>query len=123
MSKVKELSRDEETQKKIKSKLRDLNKIFKDMDENKKKTVNSLIENVAFMSVMLDELQEHIAVNGTTSEYQNGANQWGTKKSPEVEVYNSMIKNHMNAIRQLTDLLKEDGQEPDDGFEAFLNSK
>lgn len=123
MSKVQELSKNEATQKKIKAEKKKLDRIFKDMETNKKASVKSLIENAAFMSVVLDELQEHITEHGATSEYQNGANQWGTKKSPEVEVYNSMIKNHMNVVRQLTDLLKEDGKEPDDGFEAFLERR
>jgi hypothetical protein len=45
--------------------------------------------------------------NGVISEYQNGENQWGTKKSPEVEIYNTMIKNHMAIMKQLVDILPE----------------
>lgn len=76
------------------------------------------------MSVTLTDLQETINREGTISEYQNGENQWGTKKSPEVETYNTMIKNYMGIIKQLTDLLpKEAPKIEDDGFEAFVNRK
>ena len=85
-----------------KSKLRS---IFKDLDENKKKLVTPLIEKAAFMSVELDDLQESIGQDGWTSEYKNGENQYGTKKSPEAETYIALSKNYAAIIKQLTDLV------------------
>lgn len=85
-----------------KSKLRS---IFKDLDENKKKLVTPLIEKAAFMSVELDDLQETIEQDGWTSEYKNGENQYGTKKSPEAETYIALSKNYAAIIKQLTDLV------------------
>ncbi|MEL3973058.1 hypothetical protein AAEO50_12300 [Rossellomorea oryzaecorticis] len=121
---VSDLKKDKEVQKKIKKELRRLNNIFKDIEQGKKDTVRSLIENAAFMSVILDELQQHIAENGTVSEYQNGANQWGTKISPEAQIYNSMIKNHMAIVKQLTDLLKDDDKdEDDDELMKFIHNR
>lgn len=102
----KELSKDE----KIKKEFNRLRRIFKDMPKDKKDTVLSLIRNAAFMTVTLDELQEAINENGVVSKYQNGENQWGTKKSPEVDVYNTMIKNHMGVIRQLCDILPDESK-------------
>mgnify|MGYP001486926503 FL=1 len=95
------------------------------MDPDVKKATQSLIENAAFMVVTLEDLQETINREGVISEYQNGANQWGTKKSPEVEIYNTMIKNHMSIIKQLTDLLPKETEvvEEDDGFADFINSR
>lgn len=91
----------------IKKEINRLKKLYKDMPENTMKKVISLIENAAFMTVTLEDLQDAINKNGTISEYKNGENQYGTKKSPEVEVYNTMIKNHMGIIKQLTDLMPE----------------
>lgn len=120
MAKLTELSNDKAVQRKIKKELSRLNKLFEKIPENKKGVVQSLIKSVSFQTIILAELEKHIAEHGTTTEYQNGANQWGTKKSPEVEVYNSMLKNHMGIIRQLTDLIDKAGMEEDDGFDAFL---
>lgn len=89
----------------IKSEKTRLKGIFKDLDENKKKLVTPLIEKAAFMSVELDDLQENIRQNGWTSGYQNGANQYGTKKSPEAETYIALSKNYAAFIKQLTDLV------------------
>ena len=87
--------------------LKRLEKIFKDIRPDKKETVRKLIENAAFMEVQLSGLQKEIAEKGPVSEYQNGENQWGTKKSPEVEIYNTMIKNYTAVVKQLLELLPE----------------
>lgn len=89
----------------IKSEKSRLKKIFKDLDENKKNLVTPLIEKAAFMSVELDDLQETIEQDGWTSEYKNGENQYGTKKSPEAETYIALSKNYAAVIKQLTDLV------------------
>jgi len=117
-----DLTKDE----RIKKEIRRLKNIYSKMDPDVKKVTQSLIENAAFMAVTLDDLQEIINKDGVISEYQNGANQWGTKKSPEVEVYNTMVKNHMAIIKQLTDLLPKEVKavvEENDGFDSFINSR
>ena len=63
------------------------------------------------MAVTLEDLRDSINENGCVSEYQNGENQHGTKKSPEVEVYNTMIKNYTTVIKTLCDLLPESNGE------------
>lgn len=88
-----------------------LEKIFASLDENRRNTAISLIENAAFMTVTLAELRETISEKGVVSEYQNGENQWGTKKSPEVEVYNTMIKNFTAIVKTLCDMLPEESSE------------
>jgi hypothetical protein len=106
----------------VKKELNRLRRIFKDIPKGQKDTVQSLIRNAAFMSVTLDDLQEKINANGVTDKYQNGENQWGVKKSPEVEVYNSMIKNHSAVCKQLLDLLPDGdhGKKAADELAAFL---
>ncbi|MBT2722305.1 hypothetical protein [Bacillus sp. ISL-46] len=117
-------NQDIEKQKRIKKEISRLNGLLKKLDSKKKKAVDSLIKNAAFMTVTLEDLQDDINENGVTETYQNGANQFGTKKSSAVEVYNTMIKNHMQAMKQLTDLLpKETPLEHDDGFDDFVMNK
>lgn len=109
---------------KIDAEIERLTKLLSDVDAKSKKIVNSLISNAAFMAVTLDELQDTMNKEGVVSEYQNGENQWGTKKSPEVEIYNTMIKNHAAVMKQLTDLRpKAPPRSKDDGFEGFVNGR
>lgn len=120
----KKTNKDISKEERINKEIRRLKRIFKKMDDDTKKVTQSLVENAAFMAVTLEDLQETINREGVVSEYQNGANQWGTKKSPEVEVYNTMIKHYMSIVKQLTDLLPDaEVVEIDDGFEDFVNSR
>lgn len=109
---------------KIKKEITKITKMFSEIDIKIKNSVRSLIENAAFMSVTLQDLQDSINKNGVTEEYRNGATQFGIKKSSEVEIYNSMIKNYSSVIKQLTDLLPKEGPKVvDDGFDDFVNSR
>ena len=95
------------------------------MDIQVKKSIQAVIENAAFMAITLSELQDYLNENGLTVEYQNGENQFGIKKSPEIEIYNTMIKNFVSTMKSLTDLLpKQIGDKlKDDGFETFVNKR
>ena len=57
------------------------------------------------MGIELDDLGKIIEAEGWTSEYKNGENQFGTKKSPEAETYIALRKNYAAIIKQLTDLV------------------
>jgi hypothetical protein len=93
---------------KINNEIVRLTSLFDKIDDNARNVVLSLIDSAAFMTVMLRELEIEINKNGCISEYKNGENQYGTKKSPEVEVYNAMVKNLSSVIKQLTDLIPKD---------------
>ena len=91
----------------IKAEKQKLTRLFAKMDTKQKRAVQSLIENAAFMAATLWDLQETMNREGVVSEYQNGEHQCGTKKSPEVEIYNTMIKNYAAVMKQITDMLPE----------------
>lgn len=97
------------------------------MDAKTKKATQSLIDEAAFMSASLYELRVIINKKGYTETYQNGANQKGIKKSSEMEIYSTLIKNYNTTIKQLTDLIPKEEvkgkSEFDDGFNDFLSSK
>ena len=101
MATKKELTNDQ----KIKREINRLKRVFRDLDKNKLQTVESLIRNAAFMAVSLEELQEIINEEGYTVEYQNGANQSGTKQSDAVKTHIAMTKNHAAIIKQLCELV------------------
>ena len=89
----------------IEKEKRRLKGIFKELEDGKKKLVTPLIEKAAFMSIELDELEAFLEDNGWTSEYQNGANQFGTKRSPEADTYIALSKNYAAIIKQLVELV------------------
>lgn len=111
----------------IKAEKRKLSGIYTRLDKKTKKSVDSLVDEAAFMAASLYELRKIINEKGYTEEYQNGANQKGIKKCSEVEIYNTMIKNYSSIVKQLTDLLPKEqikGKDPtNDGFEDFVNDR
>lgn len=111
-------------EKEIKQEINRINGFLKEIEPKVKKGVKSLIDNVAYMAVTLRELRDDINQEGLITEYQNGENQFGTKKSPKVEIYNTMVKNYTSSFKTLLDLLpKNKEQIIDDGFEEFVESK
>lgn len=119
-----DLTKKLEKEKEIKQEITRINGFLKEIEPKVKKGVKSLIDNVAYMAVTLRELRDDINQEGLISEYQNGENQFGTKKSPKVEIYNTMVKNYTSSFKTLLDLLpKNKEQIIDDGFEEFVESK
>lgn len=111
-------------QKRITAEIAKLKTMFKELGDEIIETVHSLIENAAFMTITMEDLQKEINEKGCISEYQNGENQWGTKKSPEVEVYTTMVQRHATVMKQLTDLIPRKQPVPkDDGFDKFVNGR
>lgn len=92
---------------KIKREIKRLKKIFSNLTQDASDVAERLIENAAFMAVSLAELQALINLHGYTEEYQNGESQKGVKKSSEVDIYNTMIKNFNVTMKQLIDMLPD----------------
>lgn len=111
----------------IRAEKKKLAEIYEKLDEKMQKAVDSLVEEAAFMAASLYELRVVIDQKGYVEEYRNGANQHGIKKCSEVEIYNTMIKNYMSVVKQLTDLIpkknSESAEEWTDGFEEFVNAR
>ena len=111
-----------EKQKRIKKELTRLKRIFKEIDENKKKLVESTMEDVAFLRVTMQDLRENIIRDGTTVEYQNGENQHGTKQSPDAQLYLQMSQKQTQAMKILIDCMPKAKvtEMKDDGFDDFV---
>lgn len=112
--------------KKIKSEEARLKKLFKGIDENKKKLVYSTISDVAFMTITMRDLRETIIRKGTTVKYKNGENQYGTKQSPDAQMYIQLSQKLTQAMKILVDCMPKTEKtkaEPGDGFEDFVNKR
>lgn len=130
MAEFTQIYSDKQRKTKIKKEQKRLQDIFKNLDTNKKKGVEKLIEDAAFMAVTLEETRQIIARDGIVETYQNGANQTGVKKSSAVEVYDKMVNTYSRVVKQLIDLIpervvidpKEDEEDdPAEELLAFVN--
>ena len=101
----------EEREKRIRAERNRLNKILgatkqKDGLEPtpKIKAAKGLIDNAAFMTIHLQDLQAELNEHGCVEEYRNGENQYGMKKSAAADIYTTMYKNYIATIKQLAEL-------------------
>lgn len=78
-----------------------LKRQFSQIDKKKKNLVDTTIEDVAFLTVTMRELREKIMREGTTVEYKNGENQYGTKQSPDAQLYLQMSQKQTAAMKIL----------------------
>jgi hypothetical protein len=104
-----------------------LNQIFANIDKEKKDLCKKLIENAAFMSVSLQDLQKVIKEDGWVEEYQNGANQKGKKTGSAAQLYIKLSNNYRQVIADLVKLLPRSEQElarmSSDPMLDFLNDE
>ena len=116
-----------EKQARIKKEINRLKRLFKDIDENKKKLVFTTIDDVAFMTITMQDLRENIIRQGTTCEYKNGANQYGTKQSPDAQLYLQLSQKCTQAMKILVDCLpkteKLKATQPEDDFDDFVEGR
>ncbi len=115
-----------EKQKRIKKEVGRLRRLFKEIDENKKKLVDSTIADVAFLTITMQDLRDKIIRNGTTTDYKNGENQWGVKQSPDAQLYLQMSQKQTQAMKILVDCLPKTPSKQvikDDGFDDFVNGR
>ena len=114
-------------QKRIKRETGRLKRLFKGIDENKKKLVFATIDDVAFMSITMQDLRENIIRDGTTATYKNGENQYGTKQSPDAQLYLQLSQKQTQAMKILLDCLPKtkavEVVEKDDGFDEFVGGR
>ena len=106
-----------EKEKRISAEEKKLFEIFEKEDE----LVSDLVKRVAFLRVALDEAQGMINRDGMVETYQNGANQFGQKKSVALEAYNMFAGQYLKAIKQLKEFAPEDVSEKCDEFLEFVN--
>lgn len=95
---------------KIKKEIKRLNKSLADLDDKRKITLKKLIEELAFLSVTLEETRQIIIRDGIIEKYQNGANQHGVKRSAAVDVYDRFITSYSKIIDQINKALPEDSK-------------
>ena len=113
-------------QKRIKKEEARLKRLFSKIDENKKKLVFTTIADVAFMTITMQDLRESIIRDGTTVEYKNGENQYGTKQSPDAQLYLQMSQKLTAATKILIDCMPKTEKVVEksfDDFDDFLQEK
>lgn len=109
----------------ISNEIRRLGNVFKNIDSEKKRLVKATIEDVAFLTISMNDLRKKINEEGMETEYQNGKNQWGMKQSPAVVSYLQMSQKLTAAMKILIDCQTKNCKttEISDKFDDFVQER
>lgn len=78
-------------------------KMFSELPEETLKANDDLIQNVAFMTVVLEDLQAEINKKGVVEKFEQGKQKF-LRENPAVKTYNTTIKNYNTIIKTLNEL-------------------
>lgn len=84
---------------------RRLRRLFRDLEPNKLKTCQAIIDRVAFITISLEDLEEQLNETGWIEPYKNGENQRGLKKAAAADAHISLTKNLNALMKQLLELV------------------
>lgn len=125
MGSKEELTKD----KKIKKEITRLNGIYKDIDINKKKLIEGLIQQAAYMKIMLEQYQKDLDEKGYVELFSQSPNTPPYERErPVARLYNSLNKNYQTIMKQLADFIdktppKTDDKNKGDGFDDFAGDR
>ena len=98
--------------------LNSLKNTFELMDNDKGKIGLTLLDELIFMKLTLDELKKKVQEDGVVTEMCQGKYNI-ERANPALNQYNSLIKNYQSGIKQLTDLLSTTTKSSEDEFDDF----
>lgn len=99
-----EISEQLEREEKIKKEMNRLKKLFTEFPPTKKKSLDGLISNAAFMKITLEYLKNDILNNGLTELFEQGEQSF-IRERPEAKQYTTFIQRYSQVMKQLIDLL------------------
>ncbi len=89
---------------------RQFNKILKQVPEDEKPIAASLIKELTFMALTLDDLKLQVKDTGTVELFKQGKQEF-LRESPALKAYNTTVQRYSLLYKQLTDLLPKAAQE------------
>jgi len=107
----------------IKAEKRKLKNLLQELDDDKKKAAEGLIDECAFMRATLKQYRECITVEGLIDIMSQGS--YSVKREhPAVRAYNTMVQKYSAVSKLLFDMLPEKPIMPEgDDFDDFRKSK
>ena len=104
-----------------KRQLSELNKIVKQIPEDKRAVAKNLIEEIAFLYDTMTELKKQIAERGTVELFVQGKQQF-LRESPALKSYNVSVSRYKALYKQLVELMPKTAPEPENELLDFIGS-
>lgn len=107
----------------VKTEVRRLNQIYKNMDPVRKAMAEGLVKRAAFMRVQLEDLERDLTEKGWTELFCQGNQEPYDRARPSGQSYNTLNSNYQKIIKQLDALMPKApvaSKPEDDGFDRFV---
>ncbi|WP_131022913.1 hypothetical protein [Clostridioides difficile] len=109
-----------EKEKKIKQEVSRLKKNYKDLEKEKIKILDGLVNEAAFLKISLEETREILTKEGLTEIFKQGKQEFERERL-QVKIYLNFMKLYSNVMKQLIDIIPSDmKQEEEDELIKFI---
>lgn len=109
-----------EKEKKIKQEVSRLKKNYKDLEKEKNKILDGLVNEAAFLKISLEETREILIREGLTEIFKQGKQEFERERL-QVKIYLNFMKLYTSVMRQLIDIIPSDiKQEEEDKLIEFI---
>ena len=109
-----------EKEKKIKQEVSRLKKNYKDLEKEKVKILDGLVNEAAFLKISLEETREILTKEGLTEILKQGKQEFERERL-QVKIYLNFMKLYSNVMKQLIDIIPSDmKQEEEDELIKFI---
>ncbi|CZR81500.1 TPA: hypothetical protein ACJIV4_000357 [Clostridioides difficile] len=109
-----------EKEKKIKQEVSRLKKNYKDLEKEKIKILDGLVNEAAFLKISLEETREILIREGLTEIFKQGKQEFERERL-QVKIYLNFMKLYSNVMKQLIDIIPSDmKQEEEDELIKFI---
>ncbi|HBF0842775.1 TPA: hypothetical protein KON86_002308 [Clostridioides difficile] len=96
-----------EKEKKIKQEVSRLKKNYKDLEKEKVKILDGLVNEAAFLKISLEETREILTKEGLTEIFKQGKQEFERERL-QVKIYLNFMKLYSNVMKQLIDIIPSD---------------
>ncbi|HBF9753623.1 TPA: hypothetical protein KO397_003653 [Clostridioides difficile] len=109
-----------EKEKKIKQEVSRLKKNYKDLEKEKVKILDGLVNEAAFLKISLEETREILTKEGLTEIFKQGKQEFERERL-QVKIYLNFMKLYSSVMKQLIDIIPSDKkQEEEDKLIEFI---
>lgn len=102
--------------------MKKLEKLLKDIPEDRKPIADSLFKEVVFMQNTLKELKAQVDKDGPVELFKQGVQQF-YREHPALQGYNKTLQRYNQTLKQITDLLPQSTIKEDDPLLDFIKGE
>jgi len=103
---------------KVNKEYKRLKSLFKEVDENKTKLVDELLQRASFLKVQLKDLEDDISKSGVIQK----SNKGNVRMNPAYKIYLNSVAIYQSIIKTLNQIMGQNVIDGEDEFDEFIKN-